>query len=189
MGLLCLISSTGTDANPSGQIQVVTSYNKRVVLHSYANGKVDDAVTSYVKLRIQNKINDGPFGSATELLLSNDAKSEVEKPFICENADRTILGFTTCAALLDYTINLVYITTDGEAIVNQNFNQKLTELLKTNNPSIEVDPTGLYLEHIDGRRFFTAFRSDSGRGSFKFQVQLTSDDRFEIVPKSITFDN
>jgi hypothetical protein len=83
----------------------------------------------------------------------------------------------------------VYVTSQEEVVINQDFNRELVELLKNNDPTTEVDTTGLYLERIEGRRLFAAFRSDSGKGSFNFQVQLTPDDKFKIVPKSIVFDN
>jgi hypothetical protein len=92
IGLLCLVASTRIDASQPIQIQIVDSYNKTFNLHSYADGKVDEASKSYVKLRIRKRLKYETFGVETELLLSNDAKSEIEKPVICENADRTIVA-------------------------------------------------------------------------------------------------
>jgi hypothetical protein len=83
----------------------------------------------------------------------------------------------------------VHTTSQGGVVVNQNFNKNLAEMLKKDSPATDFDPTGLYLDHIDGSRLLIGYRSDSGKGSFKFKVELMPNGNFQMVSNSIVFND
>jgi hypothetical protein len=178
IALWCLLSTT-VGATQATNIQLVANYFE---------GDPYNYPTNVVKLRIVNAtLND--IHSETELLLSNTSKTSVDKPIILQNEDRTVTGFMASVARASYKIIIVYISINGEAVIDQNFNLKVAEVLKKNSPDSRFDADGLYLDHIDKKTLRIGFQSDSGKGSFKFQVQLTPDGQIKMVPKSIVFDN
>jgi hypothetical protein len=188
IGLWCLLLSAKAGDNQASHIEVIDSYNKRFVIHSYADGSVDDSAMSYVKLRIINPTYFDIY-SETDLLLSNSSKTAVDKSIIFQNADRTIMGFMASVARATYKIILVYISRNGETVINQNFNLKVAEVLRKGSPNIKFYADELCLDHIVGRNLYIAYRSDSGKGFFKFQVRLQPDGQLQMIPNSLKFDN
>ena len=179
VGLLCLLFLVKVDAAQAVDIQVVDSYFK---------GDISNYPTHVMKLRI---INPTYFDihSETELLLFNTSRSYPKKPIIFQNSDRTIIGFGASVARASYKIILVYISSNGEMIINQNFNLGVAKVLRRSNPRTKFDADGLYLDHIDGRNLRVGFQSDSGKGSFKFEVQLQPNGHLQMVPNSLKVDN
>ena len=158
------------------------------IMDSYIKSN-NDSSTSYVRLRIQGRSKPGDISSESELILSNDCKNFSEKPQVFQNAERTITGFTASNARDNYKINVIYISTDGKQIIDRDFNLTLAEMLKMSSAGTKFDPSGLYLENILGRNLYIGFKSDSGKGSFKVQVQLQPNGHLEMVPNSLKLDN
>lgn len=171
--------SINVDATQAANIQIVANYFE---------GDPYSYPTNVIKLRIVNATSND-IHSETALLLSNTSKTSVDKPIILQNEDRTVTGFMASVARASYKIVLVYISINGQVVIDPNFNLEVSEVLKKNSPDSRFDADGLYLDRINKRTLLMGFQSDSGRGSFKFKVQLTPEGQIKMVPKSIVFDN
>jgi hypothetical protein len=178
-GLLFLLFSARADADQGTHIQV---------LDSRFEGDLSNYPTHVIKLQVINpKYFD--IRSETELVLSNTSKSYAGKPIIFQNTDRTIVGFGASVARATDKIIVVYISDKGETVINQNFNLEVAAVLKKGIPSAQFDADGLYLDDILGRILRIGFQSDSGKGSFKFEVHLQPDGHLQLVPNSLKFEN
>lgn len=99
------------------------------------------------------------------------------------------MGFDASVARASYKIILVYISDRGETVVNQNFNLEVADVLRKASAGTKFNADGLFLDDIQKKTLRIGFQSDSGKGSFKFRVQLTPDGQIKMVPRSIVFDN
>jgi hypothetical protein len=176
---LYVLSIIRTDASSVTHIQVISSYFK---------GDISEYPYHVLQLRIVNPTY-FDIKSQTELVLFNSDKSFSKKPIIHQNREQTIVGFDASVARASYKIILVYVSDKGETVINQNFNLEVADVLRKASTDTKFDADGLFLDDIQKRILRIGFQSDSGKGSFKFQVQLTPDGKIQMVPKSLVFDN
>lgn len=166
-------------------VRFVHAYETTIeVVDSYVEEGSNDLPTSYVKLHVRNTSNPSDIVANSEIVLSSDCKSSSSVSVIYQNKEKTIVGFNSSNALINYRINLIYIV-NNEQIINQNLGVKISEILRKNVPDIFFESSGLFLANITGTKVTIGFKSDSEKGSFNFQIEVKKDGSIKFVPGSL----